>query len=320
MFGVDYFITGACGMVGSHIIDKLEANHTTYVSTFFNPQAREPNSQKTNHITCDIRDGAAISSLISTHRPRVIFHLAAQSYPTISWNNPHETMEINANGTINVLEAVLACKRADNNYDPVVVIACSSAEYGASMTTENVPIHEDTPLLPLHPYGVSKVAQDLLGYQYFACFGLRTIRARIFNTTGPRKQNDVISDWAERIVDIECGKEKILRVGNLNAKRAIMDVSDLIKALFLLSEKGHAGEVYNICHDKLIDMGDLLNLFKTKATCPIAHEVDLALLRPKDEAVIYGSNKRLKDHTGWQPLILIEETVNTMLNHARINR
>src|SRR6202000_1553997 len=118
--------------------------------------------------------------------------------------------------------------------DPVVIVACSSAQYGLSMTEDKVPLPEDTPMLPLHPYGVSKVAQDLLTFQYYQNDRIRGIRARIFNTTGPRKTNDVISDWARHVVRIERGKERALRVGNLNTRRAILDVNDLIEALFML--------------------------------------------------------------------------------------
>jgi GDP-4-dehydro-6-deoxy-D-mannose reductase len=102
------------------------------------------------------------------------------------------------NGTVNVFEAVKKIRQTDKSYDPLVVVACSSAEYGASLTPENSPVNEDTPLLPLHPYGVSKVGQDLLSFQYWMNFKIRCIRVRIFNTTGARKTNDVTSDFVQR--------------------------------------------------------------------------------------------------------------------------
>ena len=140
----------------------------------------------------------AVFRLIEDRRPATIFHLAAQSLPTVSWEKPQETMETNVVGTVNLFEAIKAVRRRDPAYDPCVVVACSSAEYGASLTPERFPVDEDAPLLPLHPYGVSKVAQDLLTLQYWINDRIRGVRTRIFNTTGPRKQNDVVSDFAAR--------------------------------------------------------------------------------------------------------------------------
>jgi len=252
-------------------------------------------------------------------KPAIIFHLAAQSYPTVSVQRPQETMETNINGTINLFESIKEIRKTHKEYDPVVVVACSSAEYGSSLTPENVPIPEDVMLLPVHPYGVTKVAQDLLSYQYFINDKIKTVRARIFNTTGPRKVNDVASDFTKRAVLIDKGKEKVLRVGNLHAKRAITDVRDLIQAMILLAEKGEYGEVYNISGSKVYQISELIRLIETVMNRKFDLEVDPSLMRPTDEPIIYGDSTRLSKDTGWKQRYPLEQTLKDMIVYWQQN-
>jgi nucleoside-diphosphate-sugar epimerase len=198
-----------------------------------------------------------------------------------------------------------------------VVVACSSAEYGASLTPENVPISENTILLPLHPYGVSKVSQDLLSYQYFVNDKIKCIRARIFNTTGPRKINDVASDFAKRAVMIERGEIQTMRVGNLETKRAITDVRDLIQALLLLSDQGEMGEVYNISGQNVYQIKDIIPIIENKIGKRINIEHDPSLIRPTDEPIIFGDSTRLKNKTGWQQSYSLEQTIGDMIDYFR---
>ena len=270
-------------MMGSHMIDYYNAKGITVHGTFYKPTTNlSEYAHKAILKECDVRYFAHLYKIISELKPATIFHLAAQSYPTVSIDRPQETMETNVTGTVNVFEAVKEIKRQDPSYDPMVVVACSSAEYGSSLTPENVPIKEDVMLLPVHPYGISKVVQDLLGYQYHLNDNIRTIRARIFNTTGPRKVNDVASDFAKRAVLIERGKESILKVGNTSTRRAITDVRDLILALILLSEKGKPGEVYNISGNKVYLVADIIGIIEKiigkKFKIEIAHRLKWSLV------------------------------------------
>jgi nucleoside-diphosphate-sugar epimerase len=223
-------------------------------------------------------------------------------------------MQTNVIGTVNVFEAVRHVRAADRHYDPMIVVACSSAQYGASLTPENVPIGEEVAPLPLHPYGVSKVAQDLLAFQYWRNQCIRCVRARIFNTTGPRKRDDVVSDFAARVARIT-RDGGALRVGNLETRRAIMDVRDLVSALTLLAERGEPGEAYNICGDSAWRIGDLIPLFERLAGIKLTLAPDPALFRPSDEAVIFGRNTKLKERTGWQPAVGIEATLKAVLDY-----
>ena len=311
-------ITGIGGMVGSHLAELLVKKGDNVAGTYYNSTVSIKEVPKEAALfECDIRYFTAVYDIISKHLPNRIFHLAAQSLPVVSLVKPQETFDINCTGTINIFESIKLIRKQNPDYNPTVVVACSSAEYGASLTEENTPIKEDVQLLPLHPYGVSKVAQDLLGFQYYKNDGLNSIRVRIFNTTGPRKTNDVCADFTFRAVEIEKGNAKKLFVGNISTKRAITDVRDLVIALDLIAEKGAAGEVYNISGDKAYQISDIIEIIKKNTQAKIETEVDSRLLRPADEPIIFGDSTKLKNCTGWQQRYPIEKTIIDMLNYWR---
>ncbi len=307
-------------MVGSHLIDHYRRflPKKQIIGTWFSPTIDVKDIKGIcNSRILDVTHTCKVFELINKFRPDKIFHLAAQSLPTVSWQKPIETIEANMNGTVNVFEAVKKIRLHNPDYDPMVVVACSSAEYGASLTPENSPVKEDTPLLPLHPYGVSKVGQDLLSFQYFQNFKIRCIRVRIFNTTGARKTNDVTSDFVKRAFDISNGSENSFRVGNLETRRAITDVRDLVKALVLLSEKGKAGEVYNVSGEKVYQVIEIIPLIEKAINVKLNVEVAQDLLRPSDEPIIYGDSSKLKRDTGWQQQYSLEETISDMLRYLK---
>lgn len=311
-------ITGIGGMVGSHMTDHYAAIGVRPVGLYFNSTVQLSELRdRAELFECDVRDSLRVLRLIDRFRPRVIHHLAAQSYPTVSLERPAETLDINLAGTVNVFESIKSIKQRDPSYDPVVVVACSSAEYGASLTPERIPITEDAPLLPLHPYGVSKVGQDLLAFQYFHSDGIRTIRARIFNTTGPRKVGDAASDFTRRAIEVEIGQRNGLRVGNLTTRRAITDVRDLVQALILLSNSGEPGEVYNISGQHVYSMQEVVSIVIRLSKVKIDLVPDPTLLRPTDEPVIFGDSSRLTARTGWKQCIPLEKTIEDMLNWWR---
>jgi GDP-mannose 4,6-dehydratase len=310
-------ITGIGGMVGSHLADYLFRDHHI-IGTYYKPTVNlDELPAEVELIECDVRYFNQLYSCINHYRPDKIFHLAAQSYPTVSLVRPDETMDTNIIGTINIFEAIKQVRSMDTHFNPKIVVACSSAEYGASLVPENIPVTENAPLQPLHPYGVSKVAQDLITYQYFVNDGLYGIRARIFNTTGPRKINDVCSDFTKKIVEIEQGRRQFLPVGNLETRRAITDVRDLVNALWLLSEKADAGEVYNISGRYVYKISELINIIRQFTSIPFEIRTDPALLRPTDEPIIYGDSSRLEDITGWKQSYCLEDTIQDMLNYWR---
>jgi GDP-4-dehydro-6-deoxy-D-mannose reductase len=312
-------ITGACGMVGSHLAEYyFNVENIKCIGTKFNATIDTNEiAAIIDYIDCDIRDSQKVFEIINEHRPTIIYHLAAQSYPTVSWEKPIDTMDINVNGTIHVFESILKIKKEIPSYDPVVVVACSSAEYGSSLTPENTPVKESATLLPLHPYGVSKVGQDLMTYQYYMNNGIRGIRARIFNTTGVRKVQDVVSDFTRRVVQLEKGLIPEFTTGNLTTKRAIADVRDLVSALVLLAEKGDAGDVYNISGNTVYEIAEIIAVMEKIIGKKINHRIDDKLLRSTDEPVIYGDSSKLIAKTGWHQAYKLEQTITDMIAYWR---
>jgi GDP-4-dehydro-6-deoxy-D-mannose reductase len=308
-------VTGICGFLGRYLAALLLKNRLKVFGTVHETKHVKNIEHLKNAITlrkCDVRIPRVIKNVIERSKPDFIFHLAAQSYPTISWKDPIGTMETNVLGTVNLLEAVRKL-----GINPKILIACSSAEYGL-VHQEETPIKENHSLLPLHPYGVSKVAQDLLAYQYFKNFGLNTIRVRIFGTTGPGKVNDVCSDFAKQIAEIECRKrEPVMYVGNLEPRRDLSDVRDMVNALWLLMKKGKIGEVYNACSSKAYKIGYLLDELLKMSDTRIEVKIDPRKFRPSDEPVILGDNSKIKKDCGWRPTIPIEKTLKDILNYWR---
>ncbi len=307
-------VTGAGGMMGQHLLPLL-LNKGNYdiLGTYYHPTTNIKELPKEIRIKeLDVRDYWKVYQTILEFKPDKILHLAAQSYPTLSLDEPQYTLDTNVIGTINIFEAIRSAK-----LDPTLLVACSSAEYGF-VDEKDLPIKETQPLLPLHPYGVSKVGQDLLSYQYYKNYGMRTLRARIFNTTGPKKVNDVCADFTKQAVLIEKGlQENKFYIGNIDTRRAITDVRDMIEAFLLLMEKGHSGEVYNISGEKAYLVKDILDLILKETNINPEIIVDPKLLRPIDEKIIYGDNTKLKSHTGWQQKIPIETTIKDMIAYWR---
>jgi GDP-4-dehydro-6-deoxy-D-mannose reductase len=305
-------ITGTAGLIGSYLAEALAERGDEIIATYWKPTIPlQDIAEQFDLIELDVRDYPDVHALIARTRPDAIYHLAAQSLPTVSWKDPWETMTSNVIGTINVFESVKKVRTAEPGYDPCVIVACSSAEYGASLTPERVPVDEEAPLLPLHPYGVSKMAQDLLTYQYYVNDGIRGVRARIFNCTGGRKQNDVVSDFAKRLVEAT-RQGTIMAVGNLETRRAIIDVRDMVAALVALAQRGRAGEAYNICAERVARIREILDLYFEVIGRKVPFEVDPKLLRPSDEPIIFGSTAKLRADTGWAPRIELIDTLRAV--------
>lgn len=311
---MNILILGATGFVGSYLMERgIAAGHrvvgTHYHATIDSSQWM-PFSDNLMH--CDIRYREQVDLALERSKPDVIYLLSAQSYPALSWQVPIETLQTNVVGTANVYQAIKAV-----GIDPVVVVACSSAQYG-EVAAEDVPVKESHPMRPLHPYGVSKAATEMLAVQYWINDRIRSVCARIFNTTGPRKSGDVCADFTHRVAKIEAGLlEPVLRVGNLETHRAITDVRDLVRALELLAEKGQPGDVYNISGSRTYQIRDVVDLVCKHARIKLSVETDPALLRPSDERVIFGDSAKLIAATGWSQNVALEETIVDMLNYWR---
>jgi len=312
---MNILVTGAGGMMGAHMLDFLtEKGHNVLGIDFVPTTDINQLNKKATYVECDIRDKEKLNSVLDKFKPKVIFHLAAQSFPTVSWERPEYTIETNILGTVNLFEAVKKLK-----LDTIILNAGSSGEYGF-IDEKEVPVKEERELRPLHPYGVSKVAQELLAYQYYKNFGIKSVTIRIFNTTGPRKINDVCSDFTKQIVLMEKGfQPPILKVGNINTRRAITDVRDLIESFWLAIHKCDFGERYNVSGERVYLIKDIIEILREFTAVKFEIQEDPKLVRPTDEPIIYGDSTRFKEKTGWSQKIDIKTTLKDMLDYWRKN-
>ena len=263
-------------------------------------------------INADIRDGHSLERVIGESKPDYVFHLAAQSFVPMSWWAPADTMETNSIGTIHLFEAI-----RKSEIDPKIQVAGTSEEYGMVYPNE-LPIKETNPLRPLSTYGVSKVAQDKLSYQYHKSYGLKIVVTRAFNHTGPRRgEVFVTSNFAKQIAEIEKGKEPVICVGNLDARRDFSDVRDVVRAYWLALEKCEFGEVYNICSEKTRTIQEVLNLLLSMTNKNIEVRQDPSRMRPSDVEILQGDCSKFKQQTGWKPTIPFERTIEDLLHYWR---
>ena len=305
-------ITGVTGFAGSHLAEYLIGQDHMVAGTY-RPRSPIDNiagfHDRLNLIECELTDPSSVRMIFGKFNPDMIFHLAAQSFVQASWTAPQFTMMNNITAQLNLLDAM-----RERNINPRFLVAGSSEEYG-KVRLNDFPITEAIPLKPLSPYGVSKVAQDLLGYQYYQSYKLNIIRTRAFNHTGPRRgEVFATSNFAKQIALIEAGqRENVIRVGNLEAERDFTDVRDVVKAYFQILQDGRVGDVYNISSGKARTIGSVLDLLVSLAKVEVKVEVDKSRLRPSDLPKLEGSNEKIKSVTGWQPSISFEQTMSDLL-------
>ena len=291
-------ITGAGGMMGSHLYDALRDQDV--LPTFYNStlDKRETITQEMEML--DVLHYERVKKVLSEVKPSVIYHLAAQSRPDVSFTDPARTVQINVVGTTNLLQAC-----AELGLKPLFINASSSAVYGD--IDWSTPPDENSPCHPLSPYGTSKLAQEHIVKNFNQMHDIPYVNVRIFNCTGPRKINDFVSDVCRRVVN----KEFPLKVGNLDGLRSIVDVRDLVRGLVLC--ENIKNETINLGSDVSHKIGDVLKLIAGDTP----YEVANYLLRPTDEPIILGTINKAKDLLGWKQEITLEQTITDTLDYWR---
>ncbi|MDV2503960.1 MAG: GDP-mannose 4,6-dehydratase [bacterium] len=308
-------ITGIGGFAGSHLAEHLVAEGWQVCGTMLPGKDKPLPGELARACTltpCDITQPGSIEPILSEAEPEVIFHLAAQSSVAASWESVEETFQVNVMGTLALLEAV---RHTAPGTQVVLISSCEA--YGASLA--HGPASEEVPLEPLTPYAASKACTDWVAGQYVSSLGLDIRRVRPFNHIGSRQQPPfVAASFAKQIAEIEASlQEPVLRVGSLEVRRDFTDVRDVVHAYRLVAIKGKPGSVYNVCSGQARSIGELLEGLLDHATVSIKVARDPALLRPVDLPIMVGDASRLREETGWGPIISWEQTLVDLLDYWR---
>jgi GDP-4-dehydro-6-deoxy-D-mannose reductase len=261
----------------------------------------------------NLMDAAFVRRVVDDTRPDWVFHLAAQASVASAWADPLDTLINNIAGQVNLLEAIRAW-----GGDPTVLVVCSNEEYGA-VKPEELPIRETAPFRPPNPYAVSKVAQDMLGYQYHASHGMAIVRVRPFNHTGPGQSDRFVAPaFARQIAEGELGiRPPVLRVGNLDVERDFTDARDIVRGYHLAVLRGQAGQVYNLGSERAVAIRHLLELLLANSRVPFTVETDPALFRPADVPRVVADCSKFRSLTGWKAEIPLERTLSDLLDWWR---
>ena len=316
-------ITGIGGFVASYMADYLlEKDEEVFgICRWFEDLGKITHIRdKINLIPADLNDLSSLLRCMEKTKPDAIFHFGAQSYVTDSFIFPEETIRTNTLGTLNVLEAIRIVKQNQNDFDPVIHV-CSSSEVYGQVKEDELPIKETNQFRPANPYAVSKVGADMIAYQYYQSYGIKTIRTRMFTHTGPRREmNSAEVAFAKQIARIEKNlQEPTIKVGNLDSVRTFADVRDAVRAYYLIVNKCKPGEVYNIGGNRTMKVGDMLNYLISQSTRKdeIKVKVDPELLRPSDVTLQIPDISKFQNETGWKPEISFEKTMTDLLNYHR---
>jgi GDP-4-dehydro-6-deoxy-D-mannose reductase len=308
-------ITGVAGFAGSHLAEMLLANADVEVwgTSHHSHLPETPGLAALRISPCDMLDRDALKALLAELRPNWIFHLAGQSDVGGSWHSAWDTIESNVRGQLNLLEAMVELP-----LDARTLVVGSNNEYGL-VDPADLPIDEQTPLRPDTPYGVSKIAQDMLGLQFFLSHHVRAVRVRSFNYIGPRQSDKfVTAALARQIAEIEAGLSvPVLHVGNLTTQRDFTDVRDMVRAYRLALEHGTDGEVYNIGSGESITIQRLLDILLGYARRPIRVMQDPERMRPSDVPRSVCDVTSFRAATGWQRRIPIEQSLRDILDYWR---
>lgn len=319
-------ITGVTGMVGSHLTDFLLERTDWDIygmcrwrSPLDNVQHLLDRANKKDRlyfIDGDLNDYVSLQNAVETSGPDYVFHLAAQSYPTTSFTSPLHTLDTNILGTARLLEVL----RRAADIDPVIHV-CASSEVFGRVPKEHLPIHEERPFHPASPYAISKVGTDLLGRFYAEAYGQKVITTRMFTHTGPRR-GDVFAEstFAKQIAMIEEDMiPPVVKTGNLDSLRTWSDVRDAVRAYYLLvTVNPIAGEYYNIGGTFSCTVGEMLDhLLSLSHRKDIKVETDPNRLRALDADLQVPDTTKFEEHTGWQPEIPFEKTMQDLLDYWR---
>lgn len=318
-----YLITGILGHLGPHLANiYLENGHDVYglirktngLETDILDVVSPENFAKIKFVYGDIADLSSLDKIFRDTEFTGVAHLAAQSHPAISFQYPLATFQTNIIGTANIVECI-------TRYQPNCRFHfCSSSEVYGQTIMEGSKIQEDAPMQASNPYSASKLASDAYISERFRNGFLKGFITRSFSHCAPRRGNNfsISSDaWRLAKIKLELQKDKVLKVGNLEAMRAVTDGRDIAYCYFLLMcDPRSDGQAYNVCSglprkmgwytDKLIEISRLEGITK---------EIDSNLFRKIDIPFQDGCTDKLKQIVNWEPKIPIEQTLSDIYHY-----
>jgi len=309
-------ITGITGSGASYLAEHLldEGLEVHGISRWHSTTTMQ-NIEKIQHRIylheCDLTDFSATFTTIKKIKPDYIFHLAAHANVKVCFTNPISVLNNNVNNTINLFEAI---KLLD--IDPIVQFCGTSEVYGL-VKPENTPIKENAQLNPVNIYAVSKLAQEKIALSYFYCYGIKSILTRMFAYINPRRGDIFSTAFAKQIAQIEQGKQQVLRHGNLDSVRTLIDVRDAMRSYWTASQKCYPGEVYNIGGQDTMTVGNFLQTLISKARVPINCKSDDNLLRPADVTLQIPDTTKFVTQTNWKPQYTLEDSIEFLLEYCR---
>lgn len=311
-----FLITGASGFVGQHFIDYLEDNriNAQVVGVDLSGCGTERAYSHVNPVykQIDLLHGHEIERVLFEFQPDYVLHLASYSSVAFSWKEPVLSFRNNMNVFLNLVETI---RRLE--LKPRILSVGSSEAYG-NINQEHLPLVEESPLDPVSPYAVARVSQEMLSKVYAEAYGVDLIITRSFNHIGPgQKDIFVISSFAKQIAEIKkCGQGKgVLSTGDLTIVRDFLDVRDVVQAYYLLLTQGEKGRIYNVCSGKGHALQEMVGELAALAEVGISTELNPAFVRPSDNRVIVGSNKRIYDDLGWKPEITLRQSLSDILDY-----
>ena len=305
-------ITGISGFVSRHLLEHLSSLDQEFEIYGITRRSLELPGYKNLSVKifeADLKNSSLLKEIIATVSPDTIIHLASDSSVAYSWQHPIESFQNNTNIFLHVVEEVrslnLSCK---------ILSIGSSEEYGI-VAPEALPLTEHSLLNPISPYAVSRVSQEMLSRVYATGYGLDIIITRSFNHIGPGQRDTfVISSFAKQIIELKLGIKQMIEVGNIDIVRDFLDVTDVVKAYLCLLKNGRKGEVYNICSGKGYSLKELIEKMMGIAGIDSGYIINKNLIRPSDNPIIIGSNKKIKEECNWQPQLTIDQSLVKILN------
>ena len=297
-------ITGSEGFIGKYL--RAEFENAGYDVVRCDLQVAS------GVVPLNILDAEMTHAVLSKVQPDYLINMAGQANVGLSWKKPQFTFELNTIGVINILDAV-----KEVNPKMRVVVMGSSDEYGI-LKEKGVNVTENIPINPMTPYAISKQAQELFSQLYCRSYGMNICMTRQFNLGGAgQAKGFLLSDFASGIVDVEKGRKQFLSVGNLTSARDFTHVKDACRAIRLIAEKGHAGEVYNISSGVTYTVQEILDRLISMSTTRITVRQDPGRMRPSDTPVICGNHDKLAAHTGWHPELGMDVILSDVLEYWR---